>query len=70
MQKTIQVSGMSCMHCKMRVEKALKNVPGVTNATVDLAKNNAVVEIDANVQDLALKNAVKEAGYKPGKIEG
>ncbi len=70
MTKTIQVSGMICMHCKMRVEKALKNVAGVSNATVDLAKSNATVEVDASVNDLALKNAVKEAGYKPGKIEG
>ena len=39
----LTIEGMTCMHCKMRVEKALKGVPGVTSAQVDLAKKQAVV---------------------------
>ncbi|HMK66174.1 MAG TPA: cation transporter, partial [Thermodesulfobacteriota bacterium] len=36
MSETIlNVEGMKCMHCKMAVEKALKEVPGVTEVKVD-----------------------------------
>ena len=31
MEKTMQINGMMCNHCKMTVEKALKAVPGVEN---------------------------------------
>lgn len=61
-QTVLKVEGMTCMHCKMAVEKALKSVSGVTNAQVDLAKNEAVVEGDAN--KAAMAKAVAEAGYK------
>ena len=61
-QTVLKVEGMTCMHCKMAVEKALKGVSGVTNAQVDLAKNEAVVEGDAN--KAAMAKAVAEAGYK------
>jgi copper chaperone CopZ len=69
MKKTIQISGMSCMHCQMRVEKALKAVEGVKSASVDFKTGIATVEVDIAVNDNVLKNAIKEAGYKPGRIE-
>ncbi len=68
--KTMKISGMSCMHCQMRVEKALKALEGVQNVTVDFRLGQATFEASASVDELTLKNAVKEAGYKPGKIEG
>ncbi len=58
----LKIDGMTCNHCKMRVEKALKAVPGVTNAQVDLAKKEAVVSGSA-AKDVMSK-AVVEAGYK------
>jgi len=65
MQKaTLNISGMSCQHCAARVTKALKSVPGVSNAAVDLGKGQAAVEFDpaqAKTDDLA--KAVKAAGY-------
>ncbi len=69
MKKTIQIAGMSCMHCQMRVEKALKGVEGLKSAAVDFKAGIATVEVDAAVSDTVLKNAIKEAGYKPGRIE-
>ena len=62
MDKTILIiEGMTCGHCKAAVEKALKAVPGVTSAIVDLAKNEAVVIRSASRGDLA--TAVEDAGY-------
>jgi Cu+-exporting ATPase len=69
MKKTVFIEGMSCMHCKMRVENALKSVPGVAVAAVDLKKGTALVE-GANLLDEPLFAAVRKAGYDPKKIEG
>ncbi len=63
MSKTVlTIEGMTCMHCKMAVEKALKGVPGVTGARVDLAKNQAVVA--GSAEQAAMAKAVAEAGFK------
>ncbi len=58
----LKIEGMTCMHCKMRVEKALKGVPGVTSAQVDLAKKEAVVA--GSAEQAAMTKAVTDAGYK------
>jgi len=70
MKKTVKISGMSCMHCQMRVEKALKGVQGISEVTVDFKNGLAIIEHDSQVDDLIIKNTIKEAGYKPVKIEG
>ncbi len=70
MKKTITIQGMSCMHCKMRVENALKSVAGVESAVVDLKKGNAVVAATPGVTDATLLKAVSDAGYDPIHIEG
>ena len=61
-QTVLKIEGMTCMHCKMSVEKALKSVPGVENAQVDLGKKEAVVTGAADRS--ALAKAVEEAGYQ------
>ena len=58
----LKIEGMTCMHCKMRVEKALKGVTGVTGVEVDLAKKEAVVTGPA--EQAAMAKAVADAGYK------
>ncbi|MEN6325244.1 MAG: cation transporter [Syntrophomonas sp.] len=63
MSKTVlKVEGMTCNHCKMAVEKALKGVAGVTGAEVDLAKKEAVV--DGAADKSAMIKAVDQAGFK------
>ncbi|MDI6879831.1 MAG: cation transporter [Desulfitobacteriaceae bacterium] len=61
-ETVLKIEGMTCMHCKMSVEKALKGVAGVTSAQVDLAKNQAVVNGEAD--RAAMAKAVEVAGYK------
>ena len=62
MTTTISIEGMMCAHCQAHVEKALKEVAGVTEVTVSLENKNAVVTGDASVE--ALKHAVVDAGYE------
>ena len=62
MTTTISIEGMMCAHCQAHVEKALKEVAGLTEVTVSLENKNAVVTGDASVE--ALKQAVVDAGYE------
>ena len=58
MEKTMQINGMMCNHCKMTVEKAIKAVPGVENVEVDLAAKCAKITLNADVADDVLMDAV------------
>ena len=62
----IGIDGMTCAACVTRVEKALKKVPGVQEASVNLATESARVLADADGQMPArLQRAVRDAGYTP-----
>jgi copper ion binding protein len=62
---TLKIQGMTCNHCVMRVQKALKAAAGVHDAKVDLQKAEALVTFDETKADLdALAAAVVDAGYK------
>ncbi|MCQ4274788.1 heavy metal translocating P-type ATPase [Stutzerimonas degradans] len=59
---TLPVSGMTCASCAGRVERALRKVPGVTAAAVNLASEQ--VRVDADGSELAtLIQTVESAGY-------
>ena len=64
------VGGMTCASCVARVEKALKKVPGVDDAAVNLATESARVTYHGS-DDLApqLRRAVRDAGYEPRAAE-
>jgi Cu+-exporting ATPase len=66
---SLSVSGMTCASCVGRVEKALKKVPGVADATVNLATEKAQVTATAGVTPEALIAAVKKAGYEAALAE-
>ena len=62
----IGIGGMTCASCVARVEKALKKLPGVLNATVNLATESAHIDVaTADVTDARLRRAVRDAGYEP-----
>ncbi|SCX70645.1 cation-translocating P-type ATPase [Variovorax sp. EL159] len=62
----LSVGGMTCASCVMRVERALKNVPGVQDVSVNLATESArVVTTDSGDMDVRLRRAVRAAGYEP-----
>ncbi len=62
----IGIGGMTCASCVSRVEKALKKVPGVTAATVNLATESArIVFAPSEQMEARLRRAVRDAGYEP-----
>ncbi|SMX41528.1 heavy metal translocating P-type ATPase [Actibacterium lipolyticum] len=60
---TFQVSGMNCASCVGRVEKALSGVPGVSDASVNLALETAQVSFDAPADMATLARTLSDAGY-------
>ncbi|MEM5431933.1 heavy metal translocating P-type ATPase [Cupriavidus oxalaticus] len=60
----LQVTDMTCASCVSRVEKALRAVPGVVGAQVNLATERATVTVlRGTADDAALVAAVARAGY-------
>ncbi len=66
----LQVQGMTCASCVGRVEKALQKVPGVLEASVNLANEVATVTLSAQTASDALVAAVQRAGYEVQAPQG
>ena len=65
MEKTYEVTGMTCVICKGNVEKALKKLDGVSKASVNLLENEVTVEFaEDRVSEDIMAKAVKDAGYE------
>jgi len=60
----LPVEGMTCASCVTRVEKALKRVPGVVSAEVNLATETAAVTLAEGATPGMLVAAVRDAGYE------
>ncbi|MCX7629973.1 MAG: heavy metal translocating P-type ATPase [Geminicoccaceae bacterium] len=60
----LRIRGMSCASCAGRIERALRRVPGVLEASVDLLSESAQVRHLAQaVTVFRLVEAIREAGY-------
>jgi Cu2+-exporting ATPase len=55
------VTGMTCAACQAHVEKAVRNVEGVTSCTVSLLTNS--MNVEGNASSSAIIKAVEDAGY-------
>ena len=64
----LSISGMSCAGCVAAVEGALRAVPGVSDASVNLAERTA--EVTGAVPSQALTAAVRAAGYDAAELRG
>ncbi|MGE0873577.1 MAG: heavy metal translocating P-type ATPase [Burkholderiales bacterium] len=60
----LPIEGMTCASCVARVEKALKRVPGVGSAEVNLATETATVSFAEGASPDSLVAAVRDAGYE------
>lgn len=62
-ENELDIQGMSCASCVLRVEKALESVEGVTKAEVNLATERARIFHSGDVPVDRLTDAVKSVGY-------
>ena len=62
---TLPVSGMTCANCALNIERSLRKMPGVENASVNFAAERAEVAYDAaRIQLADLVAGVEKAGFK------
>jgi len=63
----LAIGGMICPHCPPAVEKALKAIPGVRNARVNLANASTSIDFDSSqVKAADLLHAIRSVGYSAG----
>ena len=67
----LNIGGMTCASCVAHVEGALRQVPGVVSASVNLATEKATVEYLPGVAGVPeLGRAVQDAGYRVEGVDG
>src|SRR5512143_4109484 len=67
---SVPVGGMSCASCVAHVEKALKELPGVSHVVVNLATNKASFGYDPQqVRIGRIKQAIEDVGYRVPSTE-
>ncbi len=69
MEKKMKIEGMTCGHCEARVKKVLEALPGVAEAKVSHTTGTAVVTLNAEVADDALKQVVEAEDYKVVSVD-
>ncbi|MEQ3672433.1 heavy metal translocating P-type ATPase [Pseudophaeobacter sp.] len=62
-QISMQITGLNCAGCVGRAEKALAVIPGVTEASVNLATAKGQVQAAQDLEPAALVSALEQAGY-------
>lgn len=64
-EANLQITGMTCAACADRIEKVLKKIDGVEEATVNFALERATIKYDSAVANVeALQKRIKEIGYE------
>lgn len=64
----IPIEGMTCASCAGRVERAIKEVSGVRDVTVNLASEKALISFTrGKVDAMAVATAIERTGYAPRK---
>ena len=66
--RTIDVDGMTCEKCIVKVIRALEKIDGVTIAAASLEKQSAQVGLKENISDDVLRDAINRAGYHAGAV--
>ncbi|SOC80007.1 Cu2+-exporting ATPase [Salinimicrobium sediminis] len=62
MKHTYKITGMTCNGCRSHVEKTLQEVAGVKNASVDLEKGEAVIEMEQHIPWDIFETALQQGG--------
>jgi mercuric reductase len=61
---TLDIGGMTCEHCALTIDQALKRVPGVADSHTSLQGQRSRVVGDGSVEPDELRRAVEKAGYR------
>lgn len=69
MKKKLTISGMHCASCAANVERSLKKINGVKNASVSLLTKKGFLESDNEIPDEEIRKAVSRTGYRLDSIE-
>lgn len=64
MEKILKVDGMTCGHCKARVEKVVSAIDGVDSVEVDLASKNVTVKMSKDISEQTISDVIVDAGYE------
>ncbi|HCA46334.1 MAG TPA: hypothetical protein DEP45_02935 [Armatimonadetes bacterium] len=64
----LKVSGMSCEHCRCRVQRALEALPGVSSVEVELS--TGAVDVEANEGAVTREQLVAEVGKAGYPVTG
>ena len=65
----LTIQGMHCASCSSNIERSLKKVAGLKEATISLMTGKGFVEVEDKVSEEELKKAVSKAGYKVAAVE-
>lgn len=65
---SLKVNGMHCANCSNSVEKAVKSIPGIKNASVDLTKKELTYEEAMPVPMELVRTVISDLGFEPEKI--
>ncbi|MDR3344154.1 MAG: copper ion binding protein [Oscillospiraceae bacterium] len=62
---TLQVEGMSCGHCEIAVQEAVRSLPGIKKVKANRHKKSAAADYDAaQVTPEEIIKAINDTGYK------
>ena len=64
MEKTVKIEGMMCPHCEARVKTCLEAMVEVDSALVSHENGTAVLTLNAELTDEAVKAVIEAQGYK------
>lgn len=62
-KKTVVIEGMTCEHCKNRVENRINEIDGAA-AKVNLKKKEAVISLEKEVSDDQIRKVIEKSGYE------
>ncbi len=63
--KKINIEGMHCEGCKVRLTKVLNSLEGVKEAVVSLEEKNAQIDFDENIVTMdKIKETINDAGFE------
>jgi copper chaperone len=60
---TLEIEGMTCQHCVMRVKKAIDGIDGVSSSEVSTGSAKVIYD-DSRTDMDAIEKAVQDSGYK------